>query len=162
MLVALQAPHQFRETDSESLRDEGDVPQRQVSLPSLDPTHVGPVQTAFGSERFLGQTFGPSQFSDSLSEAFEDVDCFAHALKGEQQPPFGPRAMSIIRDWQWIRFRDAFAADSGFAGDGPHLPPVSTKSATIPPERKFTGDHVATLIGEYHAFGTANGPPRSH
>ena len=96
MLEALQAPHQFRETDTESLRDEGGVPQRQVSFPSFDPTDVGPIQTAFGSERFLGQTFGPSQFSDSLSEAFEDVDCFAHAAKSEQQTTFGPRAMSII------------------------------------------------------------------
>ncbi|MCX7422618.1 MAG: hypothetical protein NT013_24180, partial [Planctomycetia bacterium] len=28
---------------------------------------------------------------------FEDVDCFAHAAKSEQQPTFGPRAISIIR-----------------------------------------------------------------
>ena len=103
MLVALHASHQFRETDAESLRDEVDVPQSQVSLPSFDPTHVGPIQIAFGSERLLGQAFGPSQFSDPLPEAFKDVDCFAHASKGEQQPTFGPRAMSIIQGGRKVR-----------------------------------------------------------
>ena len=89
--------HQLGQVHFEGLGNEVDVPQGQVSFPSFDPTHVGPIQTAFGSERFLGQTFGPSQFSDPLPEAFKDVDCFAHASKGEQQPTFGPRAMSIIR-----------------------------------------------------------------
>ena len=99
-----ETTHQFGQAHSEGLGDEVDVPQRQISFPSFDPAHVGPIQTTLGSERFLRQTFCPSQVTDSLSEAFEDVNCFAHAEQIEQQPSFGPRAMSITRGCAKVRF----------------------------------------------------------
>ena len=73
-----QSSHEFRKTDPEGAGYDFDISESQVSFAPLDPAHVRAIEIAFSSEAFLRQAFGLPQLTDSLSEACQNVVCFAH------------------------------------------------------------------------------------
>ena len=80
-IAVLQTLHQLRERDSERLGDQVDVPECEVPLATLNPSHIRPIQTAFGGEAFLRETAILAECSHSLSESDQDVFSLRHGRR---------------------------------------------------------------------------------
>lgn len=80
-LEGLDPFEQLGDRDFQPLGDLLDVPEGDVSLPSLDTAVIGPVESNVGGKTFLGIARFRTEFSHPFSEAFEDVGPLCHAGK---------------------------------------------------------------------------------
>lgn len=88
---------QVRKRDSKCLGDLLNILQTRISLSPLDPSHVGPIQTAQVGESFLRHAQPGALGTDGFSKSNSDV--LGHDGSYLESPPLiCPRTISIISD----------------------------------------------------------------
>lgn len=96
-----QSLRQFGDCHAKSPRNDRDVAKRDVSLPSLDSAHIGPIELASLSEVLLGKARLLTKLPHALPEANENVGFFGHGRKATDAEDY------VSTDYEYQRKRPA-------------------------------------------------------
>src|SRR5262249_47763768 len=86
--------HELRYRDAQRLGDALDVAQGRVALATFDPADIRSVKTALSGKPLLREPLGPAKFSDTMTEAGQNIRFIRHRDKVRGVRMNSPRTMS--------------------------------------------------------------------